>query len=134
MRGYVECCEFVGISQLRLSEFFHCMHEIFVAADPLESPADPLESLGFFFFFFFFFWFTWFVLDGGICGRGIVCPTVRHRHFSYNGYLGTWVWAVLASSVALAAALSSHCFWTFFIAASKKASDERFFAAALTFG
>ena len=80
------------------------------------------------------FWFTWFILDGGICGRGIVCPTVRHRHFSYNGYLGTWVWAVLASSVALAAALSSHCFWTFFIAASKKASDERFFAAALTFG
>ena len=43
------------IYQLRLDEFFHCMHAFCFAADPLESPADPLESLG-------FFWFTWFVL------------------------------------------------------------------------
>ena len=37
------------IYQLRLDEFFHCMHAFCFAADPLESPADPLESLGFFF-------------------------------------------------------------------------------------
>ena len=36
------------IYQLRLDEFFHCMHAFCFAADPLESPADPLESLGFF--------------------------------------------------------------------------------------
>ena len=35
------------IYQLRLDEFFHCMHAFCFAADPLESPADPLESLGF---------------------------------------------------------------------------------------
>ena len=67
---------------------------------------------------------------------GMVCPVVQH-----TSYIVT-LWAVLTSLAALAAltlsalavALPFHCFWTFFIAASKKASDARFFSAALTLG
>ena len=74
-------------------------------------------------------------LDCGFGCSGMVYPTVQH-----TSYIVTWEWAVLTSPLAaLDVALSFYCFsgagfWYFFIAASRKALDARFFSAWLTLG
>ena len=74
-------------------------------------------------------------LDCGFGCSGMVYPTVQH-----TSYIVTWGWAVLTSPLAaLALALYFYCFsgagfWYFFIAASRKALDARFFSAWLTLG